>query len=209
MTTTHSLKPRLAAGALAALLLVAGCTDAGTAISGPSASPTASPTPSATPKRSPSPTPKPLTPTVAPSTVPARDAASGLKIGAPYKLVANPANAALAASFSIDVAGVHIVETMTGREVHRNASLTGLAYVLTFSGIQFNESLFDAAARGAARTTAGKLSFTTILGNRVAFIVTPQASFGLYVLGDTVVMVGAEKLAETKVLLTSVIKANK
>ena len=214
MIASNVRSPRLLAGALTALLVVAGCTGSAAAPVGPSASPTVSPNTAATPSptRSPSPSPVPSypTPTRAPaSPTPALDAASGLKIGSPFRLVANPANSTLTASFSFNVATVHVEETMTGREVWQRNKLVGLAYIIEISGVQMNRTMFDRAAQGAANTTQGKLTFTTILGNRVAFIATKTASFGLYVLHETIVMVGAETMAETKTLLTSVLKANR
>ena len=212
MVASNVRSPRLLAGALTVLLIVAGCT--GSAAAPVSPSPTASPNAAATPSParslSPSPVPSYPTPTRAPaSPTPAIDAASGLKIGSPFRLVANPANSTLTASFSFNVATVHVEETMTGREVWQRNKLVGLAYIIEISGVQMSRTMFDRAAQGAANATQGNLTFTTILGNRVAFIATKTASFGLYVLHETIVMVGAETMAETKTLLTSVLKANR
>ena len=212
MVASNVRSPRLLAAALTALLVVAGCT--GSAAAPVSPSPTASPNAAATPSParslSPSPVPSYPTPTRAPaSSTPALDAASGLKIGSPFRLVANPANSTLTASFSFNVATVHVEETMTGREVWQRNKLVGLAYIIEISGVQMSRTMFDRAAQGAANATQGNLTFTTILGNRVAFIATKSASFGLYVLHETIVMVGAETMAETKTLLTSVLKANR
>ena len=212
MVASNVRSPRLLAGALTALLVVAGCT--GSAAAPVSPSPTASPNAAATPSParslSPSPVPSYPTPTRAPaSSTPALDAASGLKIGSPFRLVANPANSTLTASFSFNVATVHVEETMTGREVWQRNKLVGLAYIIEISGVQMSRTMFDRAAQGAANATQGNLTFTTILGNRVAFIATKTASFGLYVLHETIVMVGASTMAVTKTLLTSVLKANR
>lgn len=206
---------RLFAGAVAALMIVAGCGSNAAATATPTASLAAVRTPSATPKRVASPVPSavpsptPLAPTpVAPTPVPA-DTASDLTIGAPYKLVRNDSNTALTASFSFDIAGQHVEATMNGREIRQGSTLAGIALVMKFSGFPLNAQVFDGAARGAANSSGGKLTFTTILGNRVALITTSKITFGLYALGQSIVMVGATKAAETKKLLTSVIKANK
>jgi hypothetical protein len=209
MVASNARSPRLLAAALAALVIVAGCSGSAAAPISPTASPTAAVTPSPTPSRShvpsyPTPTQAPASPTPPPL-----DAASGLKIGSPFRLVANPANSTLTASFSFNIATVHIEETMTGREVWQRNKLVGLAYVIEISGVAMTRATFDRAAQGAANTTQGKLTFTTILGNRVAFIATKTASFGLYVLHENIVMVGAETMTETKTLLTSVLKANR
>jgi hypothetical protein len=155
------------------------------------------------PSAVPSPTP------VVPTPAPGADTASALRIGAPYKLVRNDANVALTASFAFDVAGQHIEATMNGREIRRDGALAGIALVMKFSGLTMTRDVFDGAARGAANNSGGKLSFTTILGNRVAFITATQFTFGLYRLDDSIVMIGARKTSDTKTLLTSVIKANK
>ncbi|HEY8801026.1 MAG TPA: hypothetical protein VIM20_10550, partial [Candidatus Limnocylindrales bacterium] len=181
MIASNVRSPRLLAGALTVLLIVAGCT--GSAAAPVSPSPTASPNAAATPSParslSPSPVPSYPTPTRAPaSSTPALDAASGLKIGSPFRLVANPANSTLTASFSFNVATVHVEETMTGREVWQRNKLVGLAYIIEISGVQMSRTMFDRAAKGAANATQGNLTFTTILGNRVAFIATKAASFG-------------------------------
>lgn len=64
---------------------------------------------------------------------------------------------------------------------------------------------YDAAARGSAN---GRITFSTILGQRVASATNSQTTIGMYVLHSAIVMVDGVKAADTKVLLTSVIKAN-
>jgi hypothetical protein len=159
---------------------------------------TAVPTPVPTPKPTPKVTPEPK----------AGDLASDLRIGAPYKLVANSANASLTATFSVDVGGQHITATMNGREIRRSGTTVGAALVLKFSGISMSNSLFEASAEGGARNAGGKLSYSTVLGHRVAIITTPSTSVWLYLLHGTIVMVGGVNGSDTKPLMTSVIKAN-
>jgi hypothetical protein len=208
--------PRFLPVALAALLIVSACSSvAGEAaipmdtVSPPDivAAPTARPTPRATPRPTPKPSLKP-SPKPAPAATPTPEGAATLKIGAPYRLVANPANQALHGSVSIDLSGAHIVETLSGREIRNGATLVGYALVLDFNGIKMSRELFEAAARGGANNSGGKLSYTTILGRRVAVIISGKVTVDLYALHDSIVMVFGVKAADTKPLLTSVIKAN-
>ncbi len=197
---------------LATLLIATGCTGGSVAVSSPSAVATAAvasispkpsiPTPSPVPSRPPSAPP-------APTPVPAAASAiAKLKIGAPYTLVFNPANAALSASFTVKVGSINVTETMSGREIHKGGTTVGLAYVLEFTGIQMSDKVFEGGARGAAGTTGGKLTYGTVLGHKVAYIVTKPASFAMYRAGEVIVMVGAETLSVTKTLLTSLLKSN-
>jgi hypothetical protein len=204
-------RSRVATCAAALLLIAAGCTGGAANVSSPSASATpvrsATPTPSHIPTRSPSPSHSPSqAPSLTPA--PATSAIDALKIGSPYKLVFNPANTALSASFSFQMGAVSVTETMSGREIHQRGKAIGLAYVLEFTGIPMSDAVFEGGARGAAANTNGKLTYGTVLGHRVAYVVTKPASFARYLHGDVIVMVGAETLSLTKTLLTSVIKAN-
>jgi hypothetical protein len=209
---------RLVVSTLAALLIVAACTSGADAPASPVASatalPTASPHPTLAPTPSPVPTPAPTpdpTPrsSAAPAKTQASDGAASLRIGSPYKLVANAANSNLTGAISIDVAGKHVTENISGREIWRNGKSIGLALVLEIEGVPMSRALFDGGARGAASNTGGKLSYTTILDTRVAMVTAKLGTFGMYALHDTIVMVVGLKLADTKVLLASVIKANK
>jgi hypothetical protein len=200
---------RLLAWAMAAILIVAGC--GGTASQEASATarpPEPTTPPIRTPSPPPTPSPRPKT-TPSPSPSANLDTASALKIGAPYTLVDNRYNTALSGSFVFDVAGQHLEVKMNGREIRRDGALVGAALVMKFSGIAMSREIFDAAAQNAANNQGGKVSFATILGNRVAFITTKTTTFGLYVLRDTIVMVGGAKAADAKPLLTSLIQANK
>jgi hypothetical protein len=213
---------------MAAILIVAACggassvapTDSPDAVAAslpprvlPTARPAAVPSPSL-PAAVPSPSlPAAVTPSPTPAQTPtpvvsAKTGIAALKIGAPYKLVANAANAALKNSFSFDVAGTHISATMDGREIRKSSVLVGFAFVLEFTGIPMSRQVFDAAAKGGATNAGGTLSFTTISGKRVALIKTPQALVGMYVLHAGIVMVVGVTPDKTKTLLTSVIKAN-
>jgi hypothetical protein len=213
MVSLDARSPRLLVGALAALLVVAACGSSAEATASPTVSPTPSPTAVPTPRPTPRPIPTPI-PTPTPSPTPtvtatlAEQAAAALKIGAPYKLVANPANAALSGAVSMDIAGQHVNETIAGREIWQGSKPVGLVLVLEIEGVQMSPKVFEGGAQGAANNTGGKLSYTTILGHRVALVTAKAGTFGMYALHDTIVMVLATKPADTKPLLTSVIKAN-
>jgi hypothetical protein len=198
--------PRLVVGALAALLIVAGCgggpivnaspRPAAPASVPPSHSASGSPPPSAALVPTPSATPDPLT---------------ALQIGAPFLLSTNQLNKALTQSmeFRFDVAGRHIQSTMSGREIREGGALAGLALVMTFDRLTMTRDIFNAAAHGAADAAAGKVAFSTILGERVAIITSKDAIFGMYALHDEIVLVGGPTGTDAQTLLTAVIKANK
>lgn len=200
---------RVLAVVLALLNFVAGCSAAAEpATPGPLASLYFPPTPE--PSRTPRPTPtlKPTarpTPTASPTPEPEEDLAADLKIGAPYKLVANAANAALKGSFMFDVGGVHVEAVMNGREINQDGKLVGVAIVMLMRGVPMNDDVFEAAAQNGAN---GRATFSTILGERVAFVTNSQTTVGMYLLHGRMVMVGGVSGDDTKALLTSVIKAN-
>lgn len=194
--------PRLVVGALAALLIVAGCGN------GPvvTASPTASPLPSQSTAGSP-----PPSVALAPTPSPTPDPLTALQIGAPFVLSTNQLNKALTQSmeFRFDVAGRHIQSTMSGREIRQAGALAGLALIMTFDRITMTRDIFNAAAHGAADAAAGKVAFSTILGERVAIVTSKTSTFGMYALHDQIVLVGGPTGTDAATLLTSVIKANK
>jgi hypothetical protein len=205
-------------------LLVAGCSSAASpaapAASGPLVLATLDPAllPSQTPipSRSPSPPPSPTpSPTPAPSEIvlptqaPSTGAIDKLKIGSPYTLVYNPADKALNISFSVQVGGLTVTETMSGREIHQRGNAIGLVYVVELNGVPMNEQVFEAGARGAAANTSGKLTYGTVLGHKVAYIVAKAGAFAMYLRGENIIMVGADGLPLTKTLLQSLITANR
>ena len=197
--------------ALPALLVLGGCTvGAEPATPGPLATldipatptplPTQRPTPS--PIATPSPTPV-ASPT--PAAQPASDLASELRIALPYKLAENRGNRALTASFTFDYAGAHVEVTVNGREIWLGRDLAGVALVMDMSGLEMNEQVFEAAAASGG---SGRATFSTILGETVAFADNGQRTIGMYLLKGRIVMVGGADADATKALLTAVIKAN-
>ena len=154
MVSLNTRSPRLVAGALAVAVIVAACGGGTAAIASPSPSETAVPTPTARPTARPTPrpipspirlaTPKPTTPK--PTPAPPAEAAATLKIGAPYRLVANRANLALTGSVTLDIAGQHIEERISGREIWQGTKMVGLALVLEFDGVKMTPAIYDAGA---------------------------------------------------------------
>ena len=190
---------RLLVAALVALLIVAACASRPS----PTANLTASP---ATVIGSTAPLPSAAgNPSASP------DAAAAVLIGTPYLLVDNPRNKVLTESFAFrfDVAGQHVESTMSGREIRQDSTLVGLVLVMNFGGLKMTKDVFDAAANATATNSGGKVTFTTILGKRVAFVTTKDSTFGMYGLGDAILMVGGPTGTDARALLTSVITANK
>lgn len=202
---TSARPRRLPAAALAALLVLGGCTvGAEPATPGPLATLDVPATPTPLPTQRPTPSPTPL---ASPSAEePESDLASDLRIKLPYKLVANGQNGALKASFSVEMAGTHIEAVMNGREIWLGGNLVGVAFVMEMRGIDMNEEVFDAAARTSGN---GRVTFSMINGERVAWVETAQATVGMYVLNGRIVMVAGAKdddmLLET---LIHIISAN-
>jgi hypothetical protein len=198
---------RLLVTMLGAIVLIAACSGS---VAAPSAAPSqaaaataaSSPTPRPTPRPTPLPTPKP-TPTASP------DPAAALKIAAPYKLRDNPANKALTANLELTVAGIKVTEIITGREIVTGGKVVGMVLVLQIVGIPMNTAAFNAGAEGAARNVGGTATYTTISGLRVAMIKAPSGQIGMVLLHDNILMVIGTKPADTKPLLTQIIKANK
>ena len=195
--------PRLLVGAVAAVLIVAGCGNGPLVTSSPTAS-----------------VPAPLGATIgsappsaatAPTSEPTPDAVAALEIGAPFVLGTNPVNTALTESFAFefDVADRHIKSTMSGREIRQGDALAGIALVMTFDHLTMTRDIFNAAAHGAADAGAGTVAFKTILGDWVAIVSTKDATFGMYALHDVIVLVGGPTGTDAETLLTAVIKANK
>jgi hypothetical protein len=108
----------------------------------------------------------------------------------------------------MDIGAAHVTETISGREIRANGKLVGMALVLRIAGVPMSDAVFEGGAKGAANQTGGKLSYTTILGTRVALVAAPTGTASLYRLHDDIVMVIGIKAADTKTLLTAVIKAN-
>jgi hypothetical protein len=195
--------PRLVIGALAALLIAAGC------VNGPVV--TASPTASAPPSQGATIGATPPSAALAPTPVPTPDAVAALDIGAPFVFGTNPVNKALTESFAFefDVADRHIKSTMSGREIRQGDALAGIALVMTFDHLTMTRDIFNAAAHGAADAGGGTVAFKTVLGEWVAIVTTKDATFGMYALHDVIVLVGGPTGTDAETLLTAVIKANK
>jgi hypothetical protein len=208
MIETGAPSRRLLAGSLAVLLLVAACGGAVNQAASPGVSAGASPTQAATSSPTAS-VPPAGSASASPSASPATDVATGIEIGAPYVLTGNPGSTALSGTYNVDVAGKRVEALMNGREIRQDSKVVGLVLVMKFSGTTITPQFFDLAAKQAASNSGGgKVTFSTILGNRVAFVTATGASYGLYARGDSILMVGGPTGTDAKTLLTSVINAN-
>lgn len=187
---------------VAASLALAACS------AGAPPSPTPSPTAVATPTPSPKPTPKPTArPTPSPTPSPAPDAAAAIRIGTPYTLVPNPLNPALSGTFTMDMAGIKVVSTLSGREIMLDDQLVGMVSVIVYDGLDVNDEMFEGAANGAAANVAGKVSYTTILKQRVAVVTAPEATAAVVVIEDMIVLVIGLDADDTLPFVTSILKA--
>jgi hypothetical protein len=196
--------PRLVVGALAALVIVAGCGNGPVVSASPAASlPTS---PSATGSAAPS-----ASVALAPTPIQTTDAVAAIEIGDPFVVSTNPLNKALtdSFSFSFDVADRHIESKMTGREIRQDGALAGLVLVMTIDRLTMTRDVFNAAAHAAADSAGGRVAFKTILDEWVAIVTTKDATFGMYALHDEIVLVGGPIGTDAETLLTAVIKANK
>ena len=115
----------------------------------------------------------------------------------------------MSGNVAFDIGSVHLTETISGREIRAGGKLVGMALVLRIAGVPMSDAVFEGGAKGAANQTGGKLSYTSILGTRVALVTAPSVTAALYRLHDDIVMVIGLKAADTKTLLTAVIKANR
>ncbi len=200
-----------AVAALAAVLVLGAC---GGGAAAPSATPsptpdptvTARPTPRPTPTAVPTPTPKP---TPSPSPAPEPEAVEAIEIGDPYTLVANPKNKALSGSIVLNVSGIKVTETISGREIMKGDTKVGTLLVLDFAGFPVNQAALEAGANGMASRQGGTLSWQTIDGWPVAIIKGPTDTTALLRLHNNLVAVVGEKPSQTVPLVTSVVAANK
>jgi hypothetical protein len=196
MLEPRSRIARLLAAGLVALVVAAGCANTANPTGSVAASASASAQPAAA--------------SLPPLASPTPRAVAALKIGDPFVLVDNPKNRSLtdAFSFTFDVAGSRVESSMSGREIRQDGRLVGLVLLLEFGEVKMTPATFEAAANAAAESAQGQIAFSTILGKRVAFVTTADATFGLVSHGDTIVMVGGPTGTDAKSLLTAVIKAN-
>jgi hypothetical protein len=217
MTSRAALPVQLMALTLGAVLVATGCgTSTGTPSAAPSTAATvaATPSPVATPSPTPSPTPVPTaapTPTAQPSAEPseAPDVALGIRIGAPYSLVADAQSAMYSGSLAFDIGGQHIVGWFSGRTIVRDGTQVGVLMAIQYDTLDVvTPQMLEGAARGSMATTGGKLTWTRIRGHKVGVITSGSATAAIYAKGPQIILVVGTRAKDTKPLMTSVIKAN-
>jgi hypothetical protein len=199
MALTDARSFRLLPLVAALVFVVAACDGAASASVAPTATPTAAPTAKPTPRPTPTPTPSPT---------PKPEAVESVKIGSGYTLVESQAPGGMSGSMSLNLAGKTVEETFSGREVHKGDDLVGTLMVLEIEGVPMSTAAFEGGAKGAASNVAGKLTYTKILGQRVAMVTADQGTFAMFVLDDNIVMVIGATPEDTKPILNSVLKAN-
>ncbi|MEA2630257.1 MAG: hypothetical protein QOE66_476 [Chloroflexota bacterium] len=163
--------PRPRGGRLLSLiligLLIVACSPAA------SAAPSATETPAATPTSSPSPSPSP-SPASSPSDTPSASAAAvdpalGLKIAAPYELVAlDPAlEASFRQQFATSAGAFASLIGIGGREVTSSGLLAGYVFVIAFPAGVLTDASYQAMLGGIA--TGSQLTFTATTISGVSF----------------------------------------
>jgi hypothetical protein len=201
-----------------AAVIAAGCGAAATPSVDPVSSPVATPIPAptasatATPEPTPAPTPAPTatptpTPEPTPAPTPTPDVAASLKIAKPFTLGPTGASG-MQGEFSFTVGGKEISAVMSGREVFRDGTSKGYAFVEVIEGVTMTAEVFKAAAKGGATNVGGKLTWVRIGGQRVGLIAAPAGSMAMFALDDTIVMAAGMTPAGTKAIVTALIKAN-
>jgi hypothetical protein len=205
--------PRPRGGRLLSLiligLLIVACSPAA------SAAPSATETPAATPTSSPSPSPSP-SPASSPSDTPSASAAAvdpalGLKIAAPYELVAlDPAlEASFRQQFATSAGAFASLIGIGGREVTSSGLLAGYVFVIAFPAGVLTDASYQAMLGGIA--TGSQLTFTatTISGVSFSSGTTTTSGLGAFRVGDHVVMVVAPTATTLTPIATALITANK
>src|SRR4029077_19245190 len=132
-------------------------------------------------------------PTPSPSPTPELEAVDEVSIGELYSLVANPGNRDLSGSIVINVGGLNVTETISGREIMKGDTKVGTLLVFEFAGLPVNQAAFEAGAAGIAERTGGTLSWRTIEGWPVAIIKGPRSTTAMLRLHNNLVAVIGEK----------------
>jgi hypothetical protein len=191
-------------------LLIAACSPAA------SGAPSTSEAPAATPTSAPSPSPNPSSstasnPSDAPSASAAADPALGLKIAAPYQLVAlDPAlEASFRQQFATSAGAFASLIGIGGREVTSGGLLAGYVFVIAFPAGVLTDASYQAMLGGIA--TGSQLTFTatTISGVSFSSGTTATSGLGAFRVGDHVVMVVAPTATTLTPIATALITANK
>jgi hypothetical protein len=204
--------PRARGGRLLALvfvgLLIAACSPAA------SGAPSVSEAPAATPTSAPSPSPSPSPASSlsdAPSASAAADPALGLKIAAPYELVAlDPAlETSFRQQFAVSAGAFASLIGIGGREVTSSGALAGYVFVIAFPAGVLTDASYQAMLGGIA--SSSQLTFTTATISGVSFSsgTTATSGLGAFRVGDHVVMVVTPTATTLTPIATALISANK
>jgi hypothetical protein len=190
-------------------LLIAACSPAVSVAPSPTDTPT--PTPTASPSPSPDPSPSP-SPSSAPSaSAAAADPALGLKIAAPYQMVAlDPALLTSSRQgFAASGGAFASLIGIGGREVTSSGAPAGFVFVFAFPAGVLTDTAYQAMLAGTG--TGSQMTFTTTTISGISFSSgTASASGrGWFRAGDHVVMVVTQTATTLTGIATALITANK
>jgi hypothetical protein len=210
--TVSVTMPRARGGRLLPLvfvgLLIAACSPAA------SGAPSTSEAPAATPTApSPSPSPSPASsPSDAPSaSAAAVDPALGLKIAAPYQLVAlDPTlETSFRQTFAASAGAFASLIGIGGREVTSSGTPAGFVFVIAFPAGALTDASYQAMLGGIASGSQMTFTATTISGVSFSSGTTATSGLGAFRVGDHVVMVVTPTATTLTGIATALITANK
>lgn len=221
MTTTNRSRST-SLMAIAAVALLVGACGAAAPSGSPNASVAASPSPtaSAVETASPPPTEEPTTsPSASPDETTGPSASSGgadpsedLTIGAPYELAPlDPTTAdALETGLTKGLGAMAEVVDVGALEVRKDGTEAGFLIAMAFPdfpGVE-DPAFFKSVMQGAAGSSGGTVTETTIGGKTVGLLEAPGTSFAAYQEGDTIIMAFAADPDEVTGIITALIEAN-
>jgi hypothetical protein len=205
--------PRARGGRLLPLvfvgLLIAACSPA--ASGGPSTSDAPAATPTSAPSLSPSPSPASSSSDAPSASAAAVDPALGLKVAAPYQLVAlDPAlETAFRQQFAASAGAFASLIGIGGREVTSSGALAGYVFVIAFPAGVLTDASYQAMLGGIATGSQTTFTATTISGVSFSSGTTATSGLGAFRVGDHVVMVVTPTATTLTGIATALITANK
>jgi hypothetical protein len=183
-------------------------------------SPTASPSPSAIATTTPTASPTAVAtpgPSAAPSVAPspaassaAADPAQGLKISAPYTLIAlDPAlEASFRQQFAASVGSFGSLILLGGREAVKDGALAGYVLVIGFPSGIMSDAVYQQMLQGMTSSSNVTFVKTTVSGTEVSSGATGTAGLGVYRAGDNVVITITPTVANLGAITTALVTAN-
>jgi hypothetical protein len=185
---------------IAACSPTASTSPSATATTTPTAAATASPTASAAPSVAPS----------AAATSAAADPAQGLKISAPYTLIAlDPAlEASFRQQFAASVGSFGSLILLGGREAVKDGALAGYVLVIGFPSGIMSDATYQSMLDGMASSSDVAFATTTVSGTKVSSGATGAAGLAVYRAGDNVVITITPTVETLGAITTALVTAN-